>query len=114
MPLAPADYAIPLFVAAGIVTSFGIVVFNVIAISLFQAITPDRLLGRMNASRRFVVWGVIPLGQLASGGLAVWIGLRPTLFVGAAGVSLAFLPLVFSPVRRLRELPDEEPAVAAA
>jgi MFS family permease len=114
MPLAPADYAIPLFVAAGIVTSFGIVVFNVIAISLFQAITPDRLLGRMNASRRFVVWGVIPLGQLASGGLAVWIGLRPTLFVGAAGVSLAFLPLVFSPVRQLRVLPDEEPAVAAA
>jgi len=86
----------------------------VVTVSLRQRITPDRLLGRMNASRRFVIWGVIPLGQLASGGLAVWIGLRPTLFVGAAGISLAFLPLVFSPVRKLRELPDEEPVMAAA
>jgi hypothetical protein len=85
----------------------------VTAISLFQAITPDRLLGRMNASRRFVVWGVIPLGQLTSGGLAAWVGLRPTLFVGAIGAALAFLPLVFSPVRALREVPEEEPAVAA-
>jgi MFS family permease len=113
IPLAPADRAIPVFVAAAAVTSFGIVVFNVIAISLMQAITPDPLLGRMNASRRFVVWGVIPLGQLASGGLAAWIGLRPTLFVGAVGASLAFLPLLFSPVRSLREVPEEEPVAAA-
>jgi MFS family permease len=112
VPLAPAEYAIPLVVAAVAVQGFGVVLFNVVAISLFQAITPDRLLGRMNASRRFVVWGVIPLGQLTSGGLAAWIGLRPTLFVGAIGVSLAFLPLLFSPVRALREVPDEEPVAA--
>jgi predicted exporter len=56
---------------------------------------------------------VIPLGQLASGGLAAWIGLRPTLFVGAVGASLAFLPLLFSPVRSLREVPEEEPVAAA-
>jgi MFS family permease len=113
IPLAPAEYAIPAVVGAGVVSSFGVVVFNVVAISLFQAITPDRLLGRMNASRRFVVWGVIPLGQLTSGGLAAWIGLRPTLFVGAVGASLAFLPLLFSPVRALREVPDDDPVAAA-
>jgi MFS family permease len=108
VPLAPSEYAVPLVVAAVAVASFGGVVFNVTAISLFQAITPDRLLGRMNASRRFVVWGVIPLGSLASGGLAAWIGLRPTLFVGAIGGSVAFLPLLFSPLRALRDVPDEE------
>ena len=109
VPLAPAGYAIPLVVAAVAVQGFGVVLFNVTAISLFQAITPDRLLGRMNASRRFVVWGVIPLGQLASGGLAAWIGLRPTLLVGAIGAAVAFLPLALSPVRSLRTVPAEEP-----
>lgn len=112
VPLAPPAHSVPIVVAAGAVGSFGVVVFNVVAISLFQAITPDRLLGRMNASRRFVVWGVVPLGQLTSGGLAAWIGLRPTLLVGAIGGALAFLPLVFSPVRALREVPDDGPAAA--
>jgi MFS family permease len=114
VPIAPADYAIPAVVLALVVISFGGVVFNVVAISLFQAITPDRLLGRMNASRRFVVWGVIPLGSLTGGALTALIGLRPTLYAGAVGASLGFLPLLFSPLRSLREVPDEEPAVAAA
>ncbi len=109
VPLAPAGYSIPAVVAAVAIASFGGVLYNVVAISLFQAITPDRLLGRMNASRRFVVWGVIPLGSLASGGLAAWIGLRPTLLVGAIGAAVAFLPLLLSPVRSLRAVPDEEP-----
>jgi len=112
VPLAPARYAIPAVVVAGAVGSFGAVVYNVVGLSLFQAITPDRLLGRMNASRRFVVWGVIPLGSLTGGVLTAWVGLRPTLFVGAVGSSLAFLPLLFSPVRSLREVPDEEPVAA--
>ncbi|MBD0339103.1 MAG: MFS transporter, partial [Thermoleophilia bacterium] len=111
VPLAPPAQAIPFVVAAVAVQGFAVVVFNVTAISLFQAITPDRLLGRMNASRRFVVWGVIPLGQLSSGGLAAWVGLRPTLLVGAIGSSLAFLPLLLSRVRSLRAVPDEEPAL---
>ena len=108
VPLASAEHAVPLVVAAVAVQGFAVVLFNVTAISLFQAITPDRLLGRMNASRRFVVWGVIPLGQLTSGGLAAWIGLRPTLVVGAVGSSLAFIPLLLSRVRSLRAVPDEQ------
>src|SRR5687768_2198271 len=108
VPPASAAYSIPLVVAALVVSSFAVVLYNVVAISLFQAITPDRLLGRMNASRRFVVWGVIPLGSATSGGLAAWIGLRPTLLVGAIGSAVAFVPLVFSPVRSLLAVPEEE------
>jgi MFS family permease len=114
VPLTPAEYAIPVVVVALAVISFGGVVYNVVAISLFQAITPDRLLGRMNASRRFVVWGVVPLGSLTGGALTALIGLRPTLYVGAIGASLAFLPLLFSPVRGLRDVPEEEPAAVVA
>jgi MFS family permease len=116
VPLAPREYAIPVLVVALGVAQFGGVVFNVVGISLFQAITPDRLLGRMNASRRFVVWGVIPLGSLAGGALASTVGLRPTLAVGAIGSTLAFLPLLLSPLRGLREVPeaDAAPVVAPA
>jgi len=116
VPLAPRELAVPFFVASGLVIGFAVVLYNVTAISLMQAITPDRLLGRMNASRRFLVWGVIPLGALAGGALAATLGLRPTLFVGAIGASLAVLPLLFSPVRSLERIPEEDqsPPTASA
>jgi MFS family permease len=106
IPLAPPSNAIPFLIASGVIVDFAVVLYNVTGISLFQAITPDRLLGRMNASRRFVVWGVLPLGSLAGGALASTIGLRETLFVGAAGASLGFLPLLFSPLRSVERIPE--------
>ncbi|MDQ3163298.1 MAG: MFS transporter, partial [Actinomycetota bacterium] len=108
IPAAPRDLAVPFIVLSGLIIGFAVVLYNVTAISLMQAITPDRLLGRMNASRRFLVWGVIPLGGLTGGALATTIGLRPTLFVGAIGASLAVLPLLFSPVRSLERVPEAE------
>ena len=116
LPLATRELAVPMLVASFAIVGFAIVLYNVSAISLMQAITPDRLLGRMNASRRFIVWGVIPLGSLAGGILASTIGLRPTLFVGAIGASLAILPVLFSPVRSLQRVPDadQSPAIASA
>jgi MFS family permease len=110
IPLAPENAAPPFLVAAYALAGFGGVVYNVTGLSLMQAITPNRLLGRMNASRRFVVWGVIPLGSLVGGALATVIGLRPTLFVGAIGGCLAFVPVLFSPVRSVMRIPQAEEA----
>jgi MFS family permease len=106
VPLAPPSFPVPLLVVSGALSGFGIVLYNVTGLSFQQAITPERMLGRLNASRRFVVWGTIPLGQLASGGLASWIGLRPTLFAGAIGACFTFLPIAFSPLRRVRTEAD--------
>jgi MFS family permease len=112
VPLAPPSQPIPFLIAEGLIIGFAIVLYNVTGISFFQAITPDRLLGRMNASRRFVVWGVIPLGAVVGGVLASAIGLRETLFVSAAGASVAFIPLLFSPLRAVRRVPEaSEPAL---
>jgi MFS family permease len=105
IPLAPASFPIPFLVAGWFLVSLGIVIYNVTAISLIQALTPERMLGRMNASRRFVVWGTIPLGSVTSGALASTIGLRETIFVGAVGASFSFLWLAFSPLLRIREMP---------
>jgi MFS family permease len=82
------------------------VTYNVNQVSLRQAITPDRLQGRMNASMRFLVWGTIPIGSLIGGFLGERIGLVNTLWVSALGTLLAFLWVYFSPVRSLQEQPS--------
>lgn len=111
IPLAPSGAGIP-FIAAGMgLYLFFAITSNVVGVSLYQAITPDRLLGRMNASRRFVVWGVNPLGALAGGTLASAVGLRNALWLGAAGASVAFLPLLLSPIRSVRTLSDADAAL---
>ena len=77
----------------------------------------DRMLGRAYASRRFVVWGVIPFGGLAGGALGVAIGLRETMVLGAFGGMLAVVPILLSPVRsvgRMSELDDQSPPIASA
>jgi MFS family permease len=89
-----------------LVSSFTNVVYNVTQVSLRQTITPARIQGRMNSVMRFIVWGTIPLGGLVGGGLGSWIGLKETLIVGGIGCCLPFLPVVFSPVRSIREMPE--------
>jgi MFS family permease len=100
-----------LFFGAGLlIDSFAVVVYNVNQVSFRQRLCPDRLLGRMNATMRFVVWGVLPLGALIGGVLGSAAGLRPTLWIGAAGQVLAVLWLVFSPIRTMRDFPEAPPA----
>jgi MFS family permease len=107
LPLAGRGWLISLFAVGFLVNGFGAVVYNIAQVSFRQAICPDRLLGRMNASVRFVVWGTLPLGALVGGVLGTLIGIRPTLWVGAIGVLLCPLPVLLSPLRRLRDLPTE-------
>ena len=106
VPAAPQSQPIPFLVVALILASFAGIVFNVTGLSFQQAVTPDRLLGRLNATRRFIVWGVIPLGSLTGGAFASLVGLRPTLWIGAIGGSLSFLPLLLSPVRSIGGMDD--------
>src|SRR5690606_28097042 len=61
------EIALGLLVAQGLVSSFTVLVYNITQVSFRQRITPPRLLGRMNASIRFCVWGVMPIGALIAG-----------------------------------------------
>ncbi len=114
IPLAPTSGPIPFLLGAQLVMTFGVVLYNVTAISFQQEITPDRMLGRLNASRRFVVWGVIPLGNLVGGALATVVGLRASLFVGAIGIAFAAVPILLSPLRSLGPGQSPSPASASA
>ena len=78
------------FVVGPMLAVFGFlaVLWNVITVSLRQAIIPDRLLGRVNSVYRLLAWGSMPLGMAAGGGLvsAVEAGLGR-----AAGLRAPFL-----------------------
>jgi MFS family permease len=94
---------------------FGVAISNVLVVSIRQAVTPGRLLGRMNASYRTLVYGAIPFGALAGGLLGELIGLRATLALAANGLLVAPLWIIRSPIprmRRLPERPDDTPAAA--
>jgi MFS family permease len=116
--LAPPSSAVPFLVAAGVLGGFAGMVYNISQVSLRQAITPEPMQGRMNATMRFIVWGTIPIGQVVGGTLGTAIGLHETIWIGAIGSLIAFLPVFLSPVRALRTIPeygagDGEPLVAA-
>lgn len=107
--LAGSDWlALACLVAAEFGISFSALAYNIMQVSMRQRVCPPRLLGRMNASIRFLVWGVIPLGALLSGYLGGAIGIIPTMWISVAGGLLAALPVLFSPLLGMKTLPDSQ------
>lgn len=116
-PFVHRNWTLGVLAVASVVLGAGTVIYNVTQVSFRQALCPDRLLGRMNATMRFLVWGTMPLGGLLGGAIGSLAGVRTAILVGVIGGSLAFLPVFFSPLRTMRTLPgavedDPEPAAA--
>jgi MFS family permease len=106
LPLAEPGWRVGFLVIGQAIYGFAASVYNVAQVSFRQRLCPDRLLGRMNATMRFIVWGCMPLGGLSGGSLGSALGVRTTLWLSAAGASLAPVWLLLSPLRRMRDVPD--------
>lgn len=107
IPLAEPGWRV-VFVPIGMMfLGYGVVVYNVSQVSYRQAICPDHLLGRMNASIRFVVWGIGPIGGLTGGALGEWIGVRGTVWLTLATQMMSVVPVLLSPLRTMRDIPRE-------
>jgi MFS family permease len=105
-PFVQRDWTLALLAVAQAGTFVSVVVYNITQVSFRQGLCPPALLGRMNATMRFLVWGTMPVGGFLGGLLGSVIGVRQTLLVVAVGSSLSFLPVFLSPLRRMRELPS--------
>ncbi len=97
--------ALPLLMAGQAIFGVGLALYGINQLSLRQLLTPEYLQGRMNASLRFLVTGVIPLGSLAGGLLGARLGLLPTLLIGGLGSALGLLWLLRSPMPGVRVAP---------
>jgi MFS family permease len=77
------------WVAAGLYAAgaAGVMVWNVLTMSIRQALIPVELFGRVQGSYRTVVWGAIPLGAIAGGALAGLAGL-PVVFAVSGLIQL--------------------------
>lgn len=102
-------YGPPLLILAGgqLVAGALTAIYNINQVSLRQAITPDRLQGRMNATMRTIVWGTIPLGSFIGGVLGESIGVVLTIVLGAVISILALFWILLSPVMGLKSIPAQ-------
>ncbi len=84
----------------------GITVFNISHVTMRQQLCPPRMLGRMTATMRFAMWGVMPIGALVGGELGARLGLGPTFVIALVGSVIGWLIVALSPVIRVRSAED--------
>jgi predicted MFS family arabinose efflux permease len=110
LPLSTGPWSIivPLLIAATVLSGFGQLVCTVNYQSLTQHLAPDYALGRVVASRQFMILAAVPFGALLGGALGEVIGLRATLWIGAVGTCTGMFVLLASPIRTLRDVPALE------
>lgn len=119
--LIPHNFSLPAIVLMSVAEfcyGFGVLAFNVHSITLRQAITPNRLLGRANGSFRLVVVGAQPLGAILVGVLGDYIGLHAAFIASVLAFPAALFTVPLCPAFRLKEIParalDEQEPTAEA
>ncbi|WP_392958386.1 MFS transporter [Streptomyces sp. LN245] len=105
LPLADHGARLAVAALAFLVMNLRNMIGNIILVSYRQRVTPDQMLGRVNATMRFALWGMLPVGSGLSALIATSAGPRAALWVAAAGTSLAWIPVALSPLSTMRELP---------
>jgi MFS family permease len=93
--------------AAELLSSIGVMLFDVPLNSLQATLIPDPRRSRVAGAFTAVNYGIRPLGAVVGGVLGTTLGLRPTLLIAAAGGTLCFLWLLPSPIPRVRSLDDQ-------
>jgi MFS family permease len=108
VPLAdqPLMIALPMLVVARAFSGIGSTVYFVNQVSLRQAVTPNHLLGRINASSRFITRGAMPLGGIVSGAIGAWLGIHAAVTFAALGYVLGLAWFWFSPLRKIKTVED--------
>lgn len=98
--LAPRGVVAVVLVTAGMLCfGLGVGLGSPLELTYRQAVTPDTLQGRTNATFRSFNRGMFVIGAPVGGVLADAIGYRPTLWLGIGGVTVMAVWLAFSRAR---------------
>jgi MFS family permease len=104
------EYAFPLVVAAEFLQYLCFMPFFLNALTIVQLQSPDHMRGRIMSSRKFLTWGMQPVGSLIGGLLGSVISLPLTLAVSEFGMLAVGIWLATTPIRHLRTIPEMEGA----
>jgi hypothetical protein len=100
--------AVPFLIVAWFFGEISFVAWSINQSSFRQAICPDRLQGRVNATLRFLAAGMVPLGSIAGGLLGEIFGLRPAIGIATIGLLFAPVWVLFSPIRKMRKISETD------
>lgn len=124
LPLADATWGAPLLVVVlGLVFAIGdagATLSSVILITIRQLRTPDHMLGRVNASMRWVSFGTIAFGAAAGGVVGELVGTRTGILIGALLTLSAAVWVALGPLPRVKDPAElaiaerREPVASAA
>lgn len=92
-PLAQPGWLVALLVFGTAAGELGQIVYAITNVTLRQRLCPAHLLGRVNATMRFLIMGMFPLGALLGGLLGQVIGVRATLWVSGVLIVLSSVPV---------------------
>ncbi len=97
-----------LWIAAGgwVVAAVVFGLENVLGVSIRQTITPDGMLGRMNAGFRFLFMGALSVGAVVAGVIGSRIGVHVAIWTAAGIFAVSWLVIFFSPLRRVRRIDE--------
>jgi MFS family permease len=95
-----------LFVAE-FLSGFGLMLLDILAGAIMAGVIPRTLRSRVSGAFQLVNYGVRPVGTALGGILGSTLGVRPTLWIGTVGALAGLLFLIPSPIRTLRDVPEE-------
>jgi MFS family permease len=96
-----------------VVNVAAIVAFNVNTVSYRQAVTPDDMQGRVNATQRVLGWSGLAVGSLLGGLGGELFSARVVLVIASVMLCFVVVPLLLTPFRKLREIPEEHTLTAS-
>ncbi|MFE6964106.1 MFS transporter [Agromyces sp. NPDC057679] len=107
LPLADASWGAPtLVIVLGLVFAVGdagATLSSVILITIRQLRTPDHMLGRVNASMRWVSYGTIAFGAAIGGVVGELVGTRTGILIGVLLTFSAVIWVMLGPLPRVKD-----------
>ena len=85
----------------------GLMLLDIMAGTISAGTVPTAMRSRVSGAFMVVNYGVRPLGTTLAGILGSTIGVRPTLWIATLGALLGMLWVLPSPLRALRDVPEE-------